>query len=82
MFQEDGTANKGLEVKKYRKGLDNRQIVQFLVGYLVERECCHGIDSDKQGEPRPWTAQSLRPRAGSGQHDSAKPSTGTLEEVT
>lgn len=35
-FQEGGTANKGLETKKYRAGLNNRQIVQPLVKYLIE----------------------------------------------
>ena len=35
-FPEGGTANKGFETKKYRAGLNNRQIVQPLVRYLIE----------------------------------------------
>lgn len=46
-FQADGTANRDLEMKRYRVGLDKR--VRFLVRYSVEREYCHGIDPEKQG---------------------------------
>lgn len=42
-FQEGGTANKGLETKRYRSSLNNRQIVQPLVRYLIEYTC-GGVD--------------------------------------
>lgn len=42
-FQEGGTENKGLETERYRSSLNNRQIVQPLVRYLIEY-ICDGFD--------------------------------------
>lgn len=60
-FQEGGTANKGFKTKKYRAGLNNRQIVQPLLRYLIEYTY-DGVDPQRQVKLRPGWPR-VRPRA-------------------